>query len=73
MEGYEMLRARWRHDSRSWRYGKFVADNGDTVEVVEDFNGAYRTLTSDRVQILNRGVRGGETWAWFIPRDDAAA
>ncbi len=64
MERMKTPDVRWREtEGRRWRYGHLVKRNDDgTVELVDHWTGAVRTMDPRRVQHAVVGPRGGHGW-----------
>ncbi len=64
-------RVRWRDRSSSrWREGRVIGRERDGSIGVRDARGASRALRADRLEVRDRGPRGGVVWE---PVPDRAA
>jgi hypothetical protein len=62
-------RVRWRDKAGGrWREGRVVGRERDGSVGVRDTRGASRALRADRLEVRDRGPRGGAVWAAVIER-----
>lgn len=55
---------RFRHNSTGdWNYGHFMSrKEDDSIELICEYTGGWRTLFSKNVEFRSKGPRGGYIW-----------